>query len=102
MKKQSTTLNIRHDLSNNIWENSIPKIYEFMEGWLCFSKEEVNKGSAYWFSFDETQKHIWASVELSGLLFCGLMEDEEWENWMLEFQKVATKQLGFKVEDAEN
>ena len=93
-------MNIRYDLPNDVWEKDIPKIYKSMEGWLGFSKE--NESIPYWFSFDETQKHIWASVEPSGLLFCGLIEDDDWENWILEIQKIATKELGFKVENAEN
>ncbi|AFM03940.1 hypothetical protein Fleli_1518 [Bernardetia litoralis DSM 6794] len=98
MKHQSMTLNIRHDLPNDIWENMIPKVYKEMEGWLGFSQ---NEGIPYWFNFEEAQKHVWASVEPSGLVFEGLMKDKEWEQWKIEIKKVATQKLGFKVGEIE-
>ncbi|WP_338814885.1 hypothetical protein V9L05_06745 [Bernardetia sp. Wsw4-3y2] len=97
MKQQSMNLNIRYDLPNEIWETVIPVIYESMEGWLGFE----NDGIAYWFSVDKTKKHIWTSVEPSGLLFVGMMKDDEWKQWKLKIKKIATQKLGFKVGEIE-
>ena len=52
-------------------------------------------------NFDETQKHIWASIEPSGLLFNGLMKDDEWKEWKAEIKKIATQKLDFRVEEIE-
>ena len=66
-------LNIRYDAGKNVWDK-IPDIYQQLEGWLVFgeggSMGEVN--IPYWFSFNENEKHILASVEPSGLQFSGL------------------------------
>ncbi|WP_291720211.1 hypothetical protein [Bernardetia sp.] len=101
MERQSMTLNIRYDLPNGVWENTIPKIYESMEGWVGFVKSDENDSIPYWFNTDEQQKHIWASVEPSGLLFEGRMTDAEWKEWKLKIKKIATQKLGFKVGEIE-
>ena len=95
------TLNIKHDLPNHIWEVILPKIYKSLEGWKGYSETEDNKGIPYWFSFDEQEKHVWASIEPSGLLFEGLMLDEEWERWKLEIKRIATQELRDKVGEIE-
>ncbi|WP_338760742.1 hypothetical protein WAF17_14155 [Bernardetia sp. ABR2-2B] len=101
MKQQSMNLNVKCDLSDEIWETIISAIYESMEGWIGFGKNDQNDGIPYWFGIDETQKHIWASIEPSGLLFAGLMKDDEWEQWKLAIKKIATQKLGFKVGETE-
>lgn len=103
MNHQEMNLNIRYDLPNETWENVIPEIYKELEGWIGFANEEVKwrKNLPHWFSFDENEKHIYASVEPSGLQFTGLMEDDEWENWKIKIKQIATNKLGFKVGEIE-
>lgn len=101
MKNQAMTLTIKYDLPDEVWEVVIPQIYKSIAGWLGFLEDGENKGIPYWFSFDETKKHIWASVEPSGLVVEGLIEEEEWQEWKLQFKKIATQKLGFEVGETE-
>lgn len=54
-----------------------------MDGWLGFGTKEAmyREGLPHWFSFNENEKHVLASVEPGGLQFSGLMEEEEWNQW---------------------
>jgi hypothetical protein len=95
MKYQTMNLNIRYDAPKEIWDK-VYQIYPQLEGWQGF-KEQI----PYWFSFDEDEKHICASLEPSGLLFDGLMPDEEWEKWVIAIKEIATRELGYKVGEIE-
>jgi hypothetical protein len=100
MTHQEMNLNIRYDAPDEIWEK-VPLIYRQLEGWLGTGNDLGEPGIPYWFSFDENEKHICASVEPSGLHFEGLMEDDEWEVWVKEIKSIATKVLGYKVGEIE-
>jgi hypothetical protein len=102
MNFQSTNLTIHYTTAPEIW-NKIPSIYERLDGWLGFGKggNEGEEGIPYWFSYDETEKHITASVEPSGLSFSGLTDEEEWEHWINKLKSVSSEILGFKVIDPE-
>ncbi|WP_343303348.1 hypothetical protein AAHN97_17480 [Chitinophaga niabensis] len=95
-------LNIRYDVPDEIWDK-IPLIYEQLNGWLGFGTggELGEEGIPYWFGFNEDEKHILASVEPSGLHFSGLMDAEEWATWVKEIKEIATRELGFKVEEVD-
>jgi len=84
-------LNIRYDFP--IWKYRVPIIYSKTEGWI--------KGTNYWFSENETEKHICSSIEPAGLAFSGLMEDEEWKEWSKKIKEIATKILGYKIGEIE-
>ncbi|MEM6318626.1 MAG: hypothetical protein AAF960_13225 [Bacteroidota bacterium] len=103
MKYQEMNLNISYDLPKETWERVIPEIYKEMDGWIGYGKEELKwrKNLPHWFSFNENEKHICASVEPSGLQFSGLMENAEWEDWKKKITIIATKKLGFKVDEIE-
>jgi hypothetical protein len=103
MNKHEMNLNIRYDLPTKIWENVIPKIYKQMDGWIGFATKETafKEGLPHWFSFNENEKHIYASVEASGLQFFALMEDKEWEQWKKSIKAIASRKLGFKVGEIE-
>ena len=96
MKSQYMNLNIRYDAPKEVWDKVI-LIYEKTEGWLGCDEN----GTPFWFSFDETEKHINASVEPSGLFFSGLMTDEDWADWALSIKEIATTILGYKVGELE-
>jgi hypothetical protein len=73
-----------------------------MPGWIGFSTSSNDEGSfPYWFSFDESKKHITASVEPSGLQFTALMEEAEWQIWKQQLKQVSTETMGFKVGEPE-
>ncbi len=101
MKHQECNLNIRYDLPEDIWDK-LPLVYEKMPGWIGFGKNGKGEdGIPYWFSFDENEKSILASVEPSGLQFFANMESNEWIEWKTEIKRVATAILKFKVGEIE-
>jgi hypothetical protein len=101
MESQECNLNIRYDLPKEIWDK-IPLVYEKMNGWIGFGKDgKGENGIPYWFSYNENEKSIYASVEPSGLHFVAKMELNEWTEWKSEIKKVATEILEFKVGEIE-
>jgi hypothetical protein len=73
-----------------------------MPGWLGFGKNgNGESGIPYWFSHNENEKSILASVEPSGLQFLAKMEVDDWTEWKSKFKLEATKALGFKVGEIE-
>ncbi len=101
MKRQEMNLNIRYDAPKEIWDK-VPHIYQQMDGWLGAGDGTNGQcGIPYWFSFNENEKHICASVEPSGLQFTGLMTDEEWNNWSVKIKRIASAELGYKVGEIE-
>ena len=102
MKSQEMNLNIRYDAPREIWDK-ILSIYCQLNGWLGYGRGSNlgQVGIPYWFSYDEKDKHICASVEPSGLHFTGLMDDAEWGLWIAEIKRIATKELGYKVGEIE-
>ena len=101
MQRHECNLNIRYDLPNEIWDK-VPLIYEKMDGWLGFGKDgQGESGIPYWFSYNENEKSILASVEPSGLHFDALMDSNEWDEWKKEIKKISTEILGFKVGEIE-
>lgn len=93
---QEMNLNIRYDAPDEIWDK-VPLIYEQLNGWLGFGLggELGEEGIPYWFSYNEGEKHISASVESTGLHFTGLMDTNEWRIWAKKIKDIATKELGF-------
>ncbi|MBL7705600.1 MAG: hypothetical protein JNM21_08605 [Taibaiella sp.] len=88
---QSMNLNIRYDAPQEVWDQ-VALIYEKLEGWIGYAYD-----LPFWFGFDETQKHICASVEPSGLQFSGLMPESEWDEWRKAVKAIATEILGYKL-----
>ncbi len=95
-------LNIRYDAAEEVW-NKIPLIYAQLDGWLGYGTggEYGDKGIPYWFSFNENEKHILASVELGGLHFSALIDSDEWIIWVKKIKEIATRELGYKVGEIE-
>ena len=102
MQLQEMNLNIRYDAPDEIW-NKVSFIYSQLNGWLGYGKggEFGEEGIPYWFGYNEEDKHISASVEIAGLQFSGLMEEEEWQLWVKAIKRIATKELGYKVGEIE-
>jgi len=103
ISSESRNLNIRYDLPDGILKK-ISEVYKEMEGWLGYGNGQVGEeGIPYWFSFNEEEKCINASVEPSSLQFSVFnMDEQEWENWLKEIKNIATSILGFKVGEIEN
>ncbi|WP_298902182.1 hypothetical protein [uncultured Psychroserpens sp.] len=101
MELQECNLNIRYDLPKEIWDK-VPLVYEKMEGWIGFGKDgKGENGIPYWFSYNDNEKSIFASVEPSGLHFVARMELNEWLKWKSDVKKVVTQILKFKVGEIE-
>ncbi len=95
-------LNIRYEAPNEVWDK-VPLIYARLENWLGYGTggENGERGIPYWFSFNENEKHITASVEPGGLHFTALMDTKEWEVWVKSIKEIATRELGYKVGEIE-
>ena len=91
MKAQFVNLNLYYWLP--IWAYRVPLIYSKMNGWIA----DTN----FWFNKSLDKKHITASLEPAGLTFSGLMEDNEWNDWVSKFKKVAQAVLGYKIGEIE-
>lgn len=92
---QEMNLNIRYDGPEEVWDK-VGLIYQQLAGWMGYHND-----IPYWFSFDEAQKHICASVESAGLQFNGLMPEPEWNDWRRAIKAIATQMLGYKVGEIE-
>lgn len=101
LNRYSCNFNIRYDLPEKVW-NKVPMVYKQMDAWIGFGKEgKGEEGIPYWYSYNEDEKSICASLEPSGLQFSAYMEEEEWHIWKNTFKKIATDLLGFKVDEIE-
>lgn len=100
---ESRNLNIRCDLPERVWK-LVPEIFEQMPGWCGIGGNGRGEDEIpYWFSFDETDKCVNASVEPSGLQFHAYNIDEsEWEAWLALFKKIASSRLKFRVGEIES
>ncbi len=97
MKHQECVLNVRYDLPNEMWVK-IVLVYEKLPGWIGFGKVgKGEEGIPYWFSFNEEEKSITASVEPSGLLITGNIEEKQWVTWISKFKKRLSEIIGFDV-----
>lgn len=96
-------LNLDHVLNMDLslW-HKLTEVYAAAEGWMGYSDgDQGEKNIPYWFGFDETKKHIHASVEPGGIQFAGLMEESEWIAWVERMKEIGTQMLGFKVGEIE-
>lgn len=91
MNTQSANLNIRYDWP--VWDYRINVIFSRTEGWI--------EGTNRWFNLSDEGKYISSSVEPAGLCFYGRMEDDEWQQWLLNIKNVATEVLGVKIGEIE-
>lgn len=90
------TLTIPYNLPDSDWI-IVDDIYKSMPGWIGYLKD----GCPYWFGTENNNVYLSASVEPSGLLFDGRMDEEEFKEWINSFKTLATRKLGFEVKDAE-
>jgi len=70
-------------------------IYASMDGWLD------NEYGPAWFGREGDTRYIWASVEPSGIQFCGEVETPLWIGWLTVLCARMSLALGREVHDAE-
>ncbi|MDB1090222.1 hypothetical protein PJ985_21960 [Streptomyces sp. ACA25] len=67
------------------WD-ALQRINQSLPGWQHFSPDV-----ARWFSLDEdSELHLWASVELSGLQVVGVLTQGMWQDWDTQFRRAIT------------
>lgn len=91
---QTITLNVSYELPDETWR-SIAGVYQQMAGWRGYKD-----GIPYWFGNDGDAQFLWASVEPSGLLISGNLDNDRWESWMSDLLARLTGVLGIEVRDA--
>jgi len=85
-------------MSEAMWDK-LKDVYAGLPGWKGF--DELS-GCPIWFGKEgDDSEFLWASVEPSGLLVEGRLNDRAWIDWCNRFEKRATEVLGFAVRDAE-
>ena len=100
MEIHECNLNIRYDLPKEVLDK-LREVYSKMPGWQTDEVKETAHNIPFWFNEDENKKHVFASIEPSGLHFEAYMEIEEWISWKTQFKRVASEILRFKVGEIE-
>lgn len=88
------TLNVPYNLSEEAW-GRIANVYRSMDGWI------ESADLPRWFGDEDAPQHIWASVEPSGLLVEGNLENDAWAEWTVLLSTRLSAALGFEVRDAD-
>ena len=73
--EQTITLNLPYDLSDSDWEK-VSSVYKQMDGWVD------SHDYPYWFGTEDDDQYITASVEPSGLLLFGKIDEGIWIGWI--------------------
>lgn len=97
MNRVGCTFNIGYEMPDAGWKK-LAAVYERLPEFIGYDES----GCPSWYGrAGDGRKHLHASVEPSGLLVEGVLEDEEWKSWSSAFQSQASAALGFYVRDAE-
>lgn len=91
--QQDITLNIPYDLSEQEWLK-VSAVYESLDGWLG------DRDGPAWYGQEGDARYIWASVEPSGIQFCGEVETPIWIAWLTVLCARMSLALGREVRDA--
>jgi hypothetical protein len=97
MNRVSRTYAISYELPD-AERKKLTVVYERLPGFCGYAED----GIPLWFGPGEGEKHLRASVEPSGLLVEGVLDDEAWRDWDAAFRAGASRALGFEVKDAED
>jgi len=90
----SITLNLPNNLSEQEWEE-VSAVYKSMDGWLD------NNEQAYWYGTEEDSEFISASVEPSGLVISGKVNQIIWLAWCTKLCAKLSHALNREIYDAE-
>jgi hypothetical protein len=94
MTAQTITLNLHYDLSDTE-ATKVLAVYRQMAGWI------ENKDLPYWFGTEEDDYFIVGSLEPSGLLLEGNVNERIWIGWITVLCAKLTLALGREIHDAE-
>ncbi len=93
--EQSITLNLSYDLSDSDWKK-VMSVYKQMDGWID------NRDFPYWFGTEEDDQCITASIEPSGLVVTGNVNESVWFGWVTVLCSKLTLALSREIHDAES
>ena len=96
MLRVSRTYNVGYKMPEADWQKLVA-VYQQLPGF----RGNDDSGSPTWFGREGDVKYLWASVEPSGLLVEGVLDDSEWQAWDAAFRASASRALGFEVKDAD-
>jgi len=91
---KNITLNLPYTLSKEEWDK-VEKVFKELDGWM--NHEQY----AYWYGEEDDDRYITASVEPSGLLLSGKIEDDLWTSWLTMLCAKLSVALDREVYDAE-
>lgn len=91
---KNITLNLPYTLSKKEWDK-VEKVFKELDGWM---NHAVN---ACWYGEEGDERYIEASVEPSGLLLSGKIEDDLWTSWLTVLCAKLSVALNREVYDAE-
>lgn len=94
MEIHDITLNIHYTAPKELWLK-LNELYKDMPYWYGYIDSIPT-----WYNFDG--KIIDVSVEPGGLQFYAELSQKEWDTWISEFKKRATKIMGYEVGEVEN
>jgi hypothetical protein len=92
----SRTYNISYEMLDADWQKFAVVYQQLPE--FCGNDQD---GYPNWYGRNGDAKYLWASVEPSGLLVEGMLDEQEWQRWDAAFRAAASSALGFDVRDAE-
>jgi hypothetical protein len=96
MKRVGCTYNLSYEMPDAEWQK-LAVVYQQLPGFCGYD----GSGCPMWYGREGDAKHLWASVEPSGLIVEGSLDDREWLLWDAEFRAKASRVLGFEVTDAD-
>jgi len=88
------TLNFPYTLSADEWEK-VSKVYGELDGWIDYLEY------ACWYGKESDERYIIASVEPSGLVLVGKIEEHLWIGWITMLCAKLSVALNREVYDAE-
>jgi hypothetical protein len=95
---QSITYNIFYNSMNDHQWRLLSEAYSSLPFWKGFDSNDC----PCWFGHEnQDEEYLWASIEPSGFLISGFLNDISWREWKCNFEETASSILGFKVHDAE-
>jgi len=94
MMNQTITLNLPYDLTDSEW-GKVLDVYKSMDGW------QDNESYPCWFGTEDDEQNILVSVEPSGLVISGSVNEMLWFGWITVLCAKLTLALGREIHDAD-
>jgi hypothetical protein len=96
MKRVSCTYDVRYDLSDAD-QKKLAAVFARLPNFCGYDEDSIPA----WYGRSEETHHLFASVEPSGLLVEGVLDEHDWTVWDAEFRKLASDALGLEIRDAD-